>query len=213
MIKVIVADDHEIVRFGIVRMLQDENGISVVGQATTGEEAVAQCRRLQPDVVLMDLRMPGIGGIEATRKILAHAPGANIIGVSVLDQDPFPSQFLKAGGKGYVTKGSPFEEILSAIRTVHAGRRYLSASVAQTLALGSVGENESPFNQLSSRELQICMMVVNCEKVQDISRKLNISPKTVNSYRYRIFEKLGVSSDVELTMLALRHRMVELPLS
>lgn len=211
MIEVIVADDHELVRYGIVRMLDDIEDISVVGQATSGEEAVALCRRRQPDVVLMDLRMPGIGGIEATRRILAEAPAANIVGVSVCEEEPFPSQLLKAGARGYVTKGSSFSEIVKAIRTVHCGRRYLSPAVAQTMALGRMDGDESPFSQLSRRELQICLMVADCEKVQDISEKLNITPKTVNSYRYRIFEKLRVRSDVELTMLALRHRVIELP--
>ncbi len=206
-----VADDHELVRFGIVRMLQDIEDICVVGQATSGEEAVQRCRDLQPDVVLMDLRMPGIGGLEATRKILAHAPSAKIIGVSVFEQEPFPSQLLKAGVVGYVTKGSSVDEIVTAIRTVKAGQRYLSPSVAQALALRSFDDNPSPFTQLSQREMQICLMIANCEKVPAISEKLNLSPKTVNSYRYRIFDKLRVSSDVELALLALRHGVVELP--
>lgn len=212
MIRVLVSDDHELVRFGIVRMLEDIEDIVVVGQATSGEEAVTLCRDLKPDVALMDLRMPGIGGLEATRKIVQRSPEIRVVGVSVCDQEPLPSQFLKAGAMGYVTKGSSFDEILNAIRTVHKGERFISPSVAQSLALSSVsGEQGSPFDQLSQRELQISLMIANCEKVQTISDKLNVSPKTVNSYRYRIFEKLNVNSDVELTLLALSHGVIELP--
>ena len=212
MIRVLVSDDHDLVRFGIVRMLEDIEDISVVGQAISGEEAVERCQELMPDVVLMDLRMPGIGGLEATRKILACVPHTRVIGVSVCDQEPLPSQFLKAGALGYVTKGASLDEIVDAIRTVHQGRRYLSPVVAQQLALNQFDDsNGSPFSQLSRRELQISLMVANCEKVHSISEKLHLSPKTVNSYRYRVFEKLRVNSDVELALLALRYGMIESP--
>ena len=209
-IEILLADDHDLVRAGIGRMLEDIPDMAVIGQATSGEEAVSMCRELQPDVVLMDIRMPGIGGLEATRKIVGRDPNIKVIAVSAWDDDPLPARLLQAGASGFVVKGAPFEDVIKAIRKVMAGQRYLSANVAEQMALKQFDKAESsPFARLSERELQIALMVVNCEKVQVISDKLHLSPKTVNSYRYRLFEKLGISSDVELTHLAIKYRMVD----
>jgi DNA-binding NarL/FixJ family response regulator len=210
MYKVLIADDHDLVRTGIGRMLADVGDIAVVGEATSGEEAVSLCRQLQPDVVLMDVRMPGIGGLEATRRIIAHHPAIKVIAVSAYEDDLYCSRFLQAGASGYVAKGAPFDDVVKAIGKAMAGQRYLSASIAETMALRRYdGDPGSPFDCLSERELQITLMVVGCQKVQDISVQLHLSPKTVNSYRYRIFEKLGINGDVELTHLAIKHGMVD----
>ena len=207
-----MADDHDLVRTGIERLLADVDDMTVIGHAVSGEEAVQRCRELQPDLVLMDVRMPGIGGLEATRKITARDAQIKVIAVSAVDDDPLPSRLLQAGASGYVVKGAPFDEVIKAIRKVMAGQRYLSAAVAEQMALRQFdGIAESPFEKLSERELQIAMMVVNCEKVQDIAEKLHLSSKTVNSYRYRLFEKLGINSDVELTYLAIQHGIVDVP--
>jgi DNA-binding NarL/FixJ family response regulator len=156
--------------------------------------------------------MPGIGGLEATRKITARDPGIKVIAVSAWDDDPLPSRLLQAGASGYVAKGAPFDDVVKAIRKVMAGQRYLSAGVAEQMALKQFDNGAaSPFEKLSERELQIAIMVVSCEKVQDISDKLHLSSKTVNSYRYRLFEKLGINSDVELTYLAIKHGLVDMP--
>jgi DNA-binding NarL/FixJ family response regulator len=162
----------------------------------------------------MDVRMPGIGGLEATKKLVRLSPDTQVIAVSAYEDDPFPSRLLKAGASGFVSKGADISEIIQAIRIVRSGQRYLSPSVAQQLALKSFNNEhlESPFEALSERELQICMMIVNCHKVAHISETLHLSPKTVNSYRYRVFEKLDISSDVELTLLAIRHGMLEVGL-
>ena len=210
MINVMVADDHDLVRTGISRMLSDIADIDITGQAISGEEAVRLYRTLAPDVVLMDLRMPGIGGLEATRKICQIDPGARIIVVTSCMEDPFPSKLLEAGAYGYVTKSSNINEMVKAIRSVFSGQKYISPEIAQKLALRAIDPSaNSPFSQLSHREMQIALMIVNCEKVQQISDKLCLSPKTVNSYRYRLFEKLSITSDVELTHLAIRHNLVE----
>jgi len=211
LIKVLVADDHDLVRKGIIRMLQDIDDIVIVGEADCGEQALRLCRELPVDVVLMDVRMPGIGGLEATRKLVRTSTTTRVIAVSAFEEDPFPSRLLKAGASGFVTKGAEITDIIQAIRVVKDGQRYLSPVVAQQLALKSFDDNnaESPFDLLSERELQICMMIVNCHKVSDISERLHLSPKTVNSYRYRLFEKLAITSDVELTLLAIRHGMLE----
>lgn len=191
-------------------MLGDVAGLKVVGEAASGEEALRDIRALAPDVVLMDAKMPGIGGLEATRKLLRQSPNLKIIAVTVCAEEPYPSRFLQAGAVGYLTKGAALEEMVKAIQVVHTGQRYISPEVAQQLALKPfTGGEASPFDQLSERELQIAMMIVGCQKVQEISDKLFLSPKTVNSYRYRLFDKLGITSDVELTLLAIRHGMVD----
>jgi DNA-binding NarL/FixJ family response regulator len=208
-IKVLVVDDHDLVRMGITRMLADISGIKVVGEAASGEEALRLARELTPQVVLMDVKMPGIGGLEATRKLLRQDPDIRVVAVTVCDEEPFPSRLLKAGAAGYLTKGAALDEMIKAIRAVASGQRYISPEIAQQLALKNLDEEKSsPFESLSEREMQITMMIVNCQKVQEISDRLFLSPKTVNSYRYRIFEKLAIDSDVELTLLAVRHGLL-----
>ncbi len=210
MINVLVVDDHDLVRSGIVRLLSDVAGITVVGEANTGEEAVKIAREKRPNVVLMDIRMPGIGGLEATRKIVHQNPEIKVIALTIYENEPFPTKLLQAGASGYLTKGALIDEMVLAIRTVYAGNRYLGPEIAQQMALKSVAENEqSPFEQLSERELQVMIMITAGQSVQTIAEKLCVTPKTINSYRYRIFEKLNVQSDVELTLLAMRHGILE----
>lgn len=212
MVTVILVDDHDLVRTGIKRLLEDIDTIQIVGEASSGEQALILARELKPQVMLMDVKMPGIGGLEATRRLHAAQPQTKIIVVTSCTEDPFPSRLLKAGAAGYLTKGAGIEEMVLAINTVARGQRYLSPEIAQRMALSSfAGEaSENPLDALSEREMQITMMIVNCHKVQAISDKLCLSPKTVNTYRYRIFEKLNIASDVELTHLALRHGLVEM---
>ncbi|MEN2502828.1 response regulator transcription factor GacA, partial [Stutzerimonas stutzeri] len=209
--RVLVVDDHDLVRTGISRMLADISGLQVIGQADSGEDAIRKARELKPDVVLMDVKMPGIGGLEATRKLLRSYPDLKVIAVTICEEDPFPTRLLQAGAAGYLTKGAALEEMVQAIRMVFGGQRYISPQIAQQLALKSFQPqlSESPFDLLSEREIQIALMIANCQKVQSISDKLCLSPKTVNTYRYRIFEKLSITSDVELALLAVRHGMVD----
>ncbi|AIB36037.1 MULTISPECIES: response regulator transcription factor GacA [Pseudomonas] len=210
MIRVLVVDDHDLVRTGITRMLADIDGLQVVGQAESGEESLIKARELKPDVVLMDVKMPGIGGLGATTKLLRSHPDIKVVVVTVCEEDPFPTRLLQAGAAGYLTKGAGLAEMVQAIRLVFAGQRYISPQIAQQLAIKSFQPvSDSPFDVLSEREIQIALMIVGCQKVQTISDKLCLSPKTVNTYRYRIFEKLAISSDVELTLLAVRHGMVD----
>ncbi|HAX10794.1 MAG TPA: two-component system response regulator UvrY, partial [Marinobacter hydrocarbonoclasticus] len=210
MIRVLVVDDHELVRSGITRMLADNPDIDVIGQASSGEEAIDCVRENRPDIVLMDIRMPGIGGLEATRRILRIDDSIRVIVVTACADDPYPARVMQSGATAYVTKGADIQEMVRAIRKAHSGQRYISPEIAQKMALKQLGGERdedgelSLFERLSEREMQIAMMVVDCQKVQDISDKLCLSPKTVNSYRYRIFEKLEISSDVELALMAVR---------
>lgn len=212
MTNILVADDHDLVRMGIMRMLADVEGFNVVGEAKSGEEAVSKARQLPVDVVLMDVRMPGFGGLEATRKILAYNPNIKVIAVTSLTDDMFPERLMKAGASGYVTKGASFDEIIDAVHKVVRGQMYMASSVAQQLALRNfTGANaQSPFEILSERELQTAIMIANGNKVQTIADSFSVSPKTINSYRYRIFEKLDINSDVELTILAIKHKILDI---
>ena len=209
MVEIIVIDDHDLVRFGLVRLLSDVAGIRVVADGNSGQRAVELAKEHEPDVILMDLRMPGMDGIEATKKIQRLFPEIKIIAVTACDDDPFPARLLQAGASGYLTKGASTDEMIQAIKTVMAGKKYLTPSIAQKLALQSLGASDNPFNDLSDREMQIATMICSCKKVQEISDTLCLSPKTVNTYRYRVFEKLSVTSDVELTHLAIRHGLLE----
>ena len=209
MVEIIVIDDHDLVRFGLVRLLEDVAGIRVVADGNTGQRAVELAKEHEPDVILMDVRMPGMDGIEATKKIQRLFPEIKIIAVTACDDDPFPARLLQAGASGYLIKGASTDEMIQAIKTVMAGKKYLTPTIAQKLALQSLGVSDNPFNDLSDREMQIATMICSCKKVQEISDILCLSPKTVNTYRYRVFEKLSVTSDVELTHLAIRHGLLE----
>ena len=210
MINVMLVDDHDLVRKGIRRLLDDASGIKVVAEATDGEQAIRQIRKNRPDVILMDVSMPGIGGLEATRKLLKIVPTLKVIVVTIHVEEPFPTQLLKAGASGYLTKGCAVSEIVDAIQSVHKGKRFIGTDVAQQLALTMLpGSEKSPFDNLSQRELQVMLMVTQGLKIQQVAEKLCLSPKTVSTYRYRLFEKLDVKTDVELTHLAMRHGMID----
>lgn len=209
MINVLLVDDHELVRTGIRRLLTDVKGIKVYDEVDSGEAALSAVRKERPDVVLMDVSMPGIGGLEATRRLTHSHPDLKVIILTVHTDDPFPSQLLKAGAMGYLSKGCNVDEMIHAIRQVAAGKRYISPTIAQSLALSLLPGTESPFERLSQRELQVMMMLMQGNKMGDISTKLCLSPKTISTYRYRLYEKLGVHNDAELTRLAMRHGMLD----
>ncbi|AIA75570.1 MULTISPECIES: UvrY/SirA/GacA family response regulator transcription factor [Halomonadaceae] len=209
MIKVLIADDHHLVRTSIAHLLNEECDIKVVGEVDDGESAVAQCRRLKPDIVVMDIRMPGIGGLEATRRIHRTMEDVKVLILTAHIEDSALRLMLEAGAIGFLSKGADTSEMTDAIRQVFHGKRYVSQEIAQRLALSHFTDEDNPFRHLSHRELQIALMIVNCQRVQDISDRLHLSPKTVNTYRYRLFDKLEVATDVELTHLALRHGLVE----
>ena len=211
LISVFLVDDMSLVRTGIKLILGTTPNIKVIGEADSGEEAVDWCRKKQCDVILMDMVMPGIGGLEATKKILRYNPDAKIIVLTIQTEEPYPTKIMQAGASGFLTKGAEPEEMIRAIKDVASGKRFISPSVAQQIALSKVSsiDTESPFKSLSERELQITEMIAKGLKAGDIAERLNLSPKTVNSYRYRIFDKLNLKGDVELTRLAIRCGIVE----
>ncbi|MDF2529906.1 MAG: two-component system response regulator, partial [Gammaproteobacteria bacterium] len=177
MIKVLLVDDHDLVRMGIKRLLSDVKDIEVVGEANNGEDAIRLAKQLKPDVVLMDVKMPGVGGLEATKRIIRNNPEIKILTVTTLGEEPYPSMILQAGASGYLTKGAGVDEMVQAIRLIHAGKRYLSPEVAQALALKHLSDKgDSPFDDLSEREMQVLLMITNGQKVMDISDQLCLSP-------------------------------------
>jgi len=211
MIRVLLVDDHELVRTGFRHILDEVPDIEVIGEASSGEEAIAYVRETLPDLVLMDVNMPGIGGIEATRRILRINSDLKVIALTVHSDSPFPNQLHEAGALGYLTKGCPAEEMLKAVRLVASGKPYVSNEVSQKLALAQMSghADDLPFGKISQREMQVLMMIIQGTKTQDISDSLCLSPKTVSTYRHRLYEKLEVETDVELTHLAIRHGLVE----
>ncbi|HXK55235.1 MAG: response regulator [Gammaproteobacteria bacterium] len=210
MIRVLLVDDHELVRTGFRHILAGSDEVKVVGEAKSGEEALTMVRSSPPDLVLMDVSMPGIGGIEATRKIKRLHPSVQIIVITVHADTPFPEQLHDAGALGYLTKGCPADELFDAIRTVAGGRPFISSEVSKKLTLARInGRNpDTPFSKLSQREMQVFLMITQGHKTQEISDSLCLSPKTVSTYRARLFEKLDVKSDVDLTHLALRFGLI-----
>lgn len=214
MIRVLIVDDHDLIRTGISMILESEPGMKVIGECEDGTQALDMIRQHAPDVVLMDVNMPGIGGVEATRRICQMPITTRVIVLTVMADQPFPKRLLDAGAAGYLTKGCGRDELLKAIRDVMSGRRYIGSNIAQKLALSMLpGNSASPLEELSDREMAVLLMLVHGKHPQYIGEQLNISPKTVSTYKYRIFEKLAVENDVALMHLAIRHGLLEEPLT
>ena len=205
-----LVDDHDLVRTGLKRLINDVDGFRVVTEAASGEEAIQKAKTCDIDIVLMDINMPGIGGLEATKKLIHLKPDLKIIGVTMHDDEIFPQRLLKAGAVGYLTKGSDIDEMIHAIREVVANRRYICPDIAQQIALTHTRDFQiSPFESLSERELQVMIMLMDGQKVSVISDKLALSPKTVSTYRHRLYLKLGVNNDMELARLAIQHGFID----
>jgi two-component system invasion response regulator UvrY len=182
----------------------------VVAQVGCGEDAVAYCRKHTPDIVLMDIGMPGIGGLEATKKVMRVCEGTRVICLSMYKENPMPAKIMQAGAYGFLTKDAEHSEMIDAIYKVASGQKYISPEIAQKIAIGALDLSQTtPFEALTERELEITLMITRGVKVTDIARSLSLSAKTVNTYRYRTFDKLGIHSDVELTHLALRHKLIQ----
>lgn len=209
-VRVMVVDDHDLVRHGFSSLLAAQDGIEVVAQVGSGEQAIEECRSGKAiDVILMDVNMPGIGGIEATRRISKQWPDVGIIIITVHGNGPLPRKLLKAGARGYLTKGNNVSEMVEAIHKVYSGLSYIAQDIAQQLALSMLPGEDSIIDDLSSRELQILMMIAQGHKTSEISDAYHLSPKTVSTYRKRLHEKLGVSNDVEMLRLAIKHGIVD----
>lgn len=209
MIRVYLVDDHELVRTGFKLILAKEVDIEVVGEAGSGEEALAQVRRVKPDVVLCDFHLPGISGLEVTERIVRADIGARVVILSIKVDGPIPRRLLEAGASGYLGKGCAADELLRAIRDVARGKRYLAGDIAQQLALGSLSSGASPFAALSRRELEVVMLLVQGHRMIDIGLRLSLSAKTIATHKYNALDKLGIDDLASLTRLAMQHGLVE----
>ena len=206
-LRVAIVDDHTVIRVGFSRMLAEVPGIEVVGSAASGEEALSLVRDLQPHVLLMDLSMPGMGGLDASLRLLRQWPQLRILMLSATEDGPMPARLIQAGVAGYLTKGAGLDEVVHAIRRVALGHRYVAAEVAQSIVLQTPEDAApaNPFAELSDREMQVVMQLVRERRIKDIAEQLCLSPKTVSTYRARLLEKLGVDNDIALLRLAQQH--------
>ena len=210
MINTVLVEDQELVRTGIEALLSTAENINVIGLASTGEEAIVTVKELSPDVVLMDINMPGIGGVEACRRIIQRHPDVKIIALTVHKDGPVPQQLLKLGVPGFISKSSTAEEMVNAIQQVVSGKRYFCTDVANNLAFSSVLDGgSSPFDKLSQRETEVVSLILQGKTIQEMSDMLAISDKTINTYRYRIYEKLQIKNDVALTCLAVKFDFID----
>lgn len=204
-----MVDDHALVRTGMRMILSGEVDIEVVGEAETGESALPQIRNLKPDVVLCDLHLPGVSGLEVTERVVKGNYGSKVIVVSVLEDGPMPKRLIAAGASGYVGKAGDASELLRAIRDVARGKRFLASGVAQSLALSGLDAQESPFDALSPREIEVAMLLIQGLRQEDIAKRLSLSAKTVNTHKSRLFEKLQIQDSIALARLASQYGLAD----
>ena len=207
-IRVFIVDDHALVRAGMRMILSNEVDIDVVGEADSGEVALPLIRRLKPDVVLCDLNLPGVSGLEITERILKGQGGTRVVIVSVLEDGPLPKRLLAAGASGYVGKGGDADELVGAVRSAALGKRFLGNPVAQNLALARFDAG-TPFDGLSPREMETALLLAQGMRQVDIAARLSLSVKTVNTHKSRLFAKLGIDDTVALARLLHQYGVAE----
>ena len=209
-VTVMLADDHAVVRDGLRALLEGGHDLEVIGVAGNGREAVAEAQRLRPDVVIMDIAMPELDGVEATRRIIERCPDTRVLILSMYLSAEHIHRALQAGAQGYVLKESAGEEVVEAIRALRAGKRYLSHRITETVIDDYLrdGSNLSPLDSLSLRERDVLQLVVEGRTNAAIAQALSLSPKTVETYRARIMKKLKVRDTVELVKFAMRHGLI-----
>lgn len=209
-IKVFIVDDHALVRTGFRMILEGDGDIEVVGEADSAESALPEIRRLRPDIVLCDLHLPGLSGLELTERIVRGDHGTRVIAISVLEDGPMPRRLLEAGAQGYVGKGCDATELLRAVRDVARGKRYLASAVAQGMALSRLqGDDGSPFDSLTPRELEIALLLNQGLRQEAIAKRLSLSAKTVNTHKTHLFDKLGVHDNIALARLVSQYGLVD----
>ena len=207
-IRVFVLDDHVMVRAGMCMILGTQPEVEIVGQADSGEGALPQLRRLRPEVLVCDVHLPGISGLEVTERVVRGAYGTRVIVVSAQHDGPLPRRALEAGASAYVGKGHDVSELLRAVHDVALGKRYLASGIAQQIALAGIdGHAGSPFDALSPRELEVALLLTQGLRQEDIARRLSLSAKTINTHKARLFEKLGIRDSIALARLASLHGM------
>jgi two-component system invasion response regulator UvrY len=208
-IKAMLVDDHAVVRMGFRLLLQGTSDIQVVAEANSGEEAVRMYPEVRPNVVVMDISMPGIGGLEAIGRILAREPAARILVLSGHEDVMHARRVLKAGAAGYLTKRSAAEELIQAIRQVDQGKTYLEPSIAQQMAVQQLSGQKNPVDMLSEKEFKVFLALARGQSVQEIADIMSLSPRTIGTHLYNIKQKLGASNSAELAIIAIRAGLME----
>ena len=208
-IGVMLVDDHAVVRMGFRLLLEGSADIKVVAEADSGEEACRKFPEVRPDVVVMDISMPGIGGLEAIDRILAREPAARILVLSAHEDAMHARRVLKAGAAGYLTKRSAAEALMQAIRQVHQGKTFLEPEIAQQMAVQQVNGERNPLDMLSEKEFKVFLALAKGQSVAEIARVLSLSPRTIGTHLYNIKQKLGASNSAELAIIAIRAGLLE----
>jgi two-component system invasion response regulator UvrY len=208
-ISVMLVDDHAVVRMGFRLLLEGSPDIRVVAEAESGEDAVRRVQEVKPQVVVMDLSMPGIGGLEALSRILARDPAAKILVLTAHEDAMHAKRVLKAGALGYLSKRSAPEALIQAIRQVMQGRTFLEPAIAQELAVQQVTGERTPVDMLSEKEFKVFLALAKGQSVADIAEVLSLSPRTIGTHLYNIKQKLGASNSAELAIIAMRHGLMD----
>ena len=208
MIRVVLVDEHELVRSGFRLILAGQPDLQVVGEASNAEDGLRLMRGEKPDVALIDVHMPGMSGIELTERVQRADLPTRIVILTVVQDAEFPRRLLQSGALGYLTKGCPAEELLEAVRAVAAGNRYLDAVIAREMALAAVDGDGSPLESLSSRELEVALMLARGLAVNEVANRLHLSAKTISTYKQRLFEKLGVAHTIALAHVLSAHGLL-----
>jgi DNA-binding NarL/FixJ family response regulator len=209
LISIMLVDDHVVVRSGLRRLLEQNEDMEVIAEAESGEHAYQTFGEYLPDVLVMDMSMPGMGGLEAVRRILARYPAARIVIFSMHENATFATQAITAGARGYVAKSGAADDLVLGIREANAGRSYLSPAIAQKIALQSLSGDEDPIKRLSAREFAVFQLLAEGNAIEMIADTLNISQKTVANYQTLLKQKLGINSPVELVRLAIRYGVIQ----
>lgn len=210
MIKVLLVDHYELIRNGIAALLNSVEDIEVIGVCDCGEQALMIAANQTPDIILLDINIPSSGIFEACKKIIRNSPTIKIIGLSIYSDGPIPPKALHLGIEGFISKGSPVSEMIKAIRAVISGKRYLCQNITNNLVFETLLANKStPFSKLSKRESEVVKMILQGKNIQEMSQFLELSDKTINTYRYRLYNKLAIKNDVELTKLAFKFNYIE----
>ncbi len=211
-IKVLLADDHPVVRRGLHSCLQKESRLKVVGESTTGEEAVDQALKLQPDVILMDISMPGMNGLDATQRLREQAPDIKVLVLSVHSNRDYIFRIIQAGAHGFISKEASPDDLLKAIDSVHSGKTFFSPEIAQAALQQLVqnGGKKEPFAQLTSREREVLVLIAEGKSNKEIATKLGIGVRTIETHRERIMRRLDIHSVAGLTKFAIANGLVPL---
>ena len=208
-IKILLVDDHAVVRMGFKMLIEAETDIKVIGEAETGEAAVKLFQELKPDIIVMDITMPGIGGLEAIDRIMAKDKNTKILVLSAHEDSVHPKRVLNAGAMGYLTKRSAAEELIKAIKSIHQGKRYLEPNIAQQMAITQLSGETNPLEILSDREFEVFMALAKGKSTNDIADTLCLSPRTVGTHLYNIKQKLNANNSAEIALIAIRCGLID----